>query len=332
MSIKQNAYKPSVEQHYTPSTNFTPANLGSVSSPVPELKTLTEADVAEAYEYCRQVSWKHAKTFYFATHFLPADKRHSVYAVYALCRYVDDLVDKSDEGKKGLTKEKIITLISKWQQDIHDCYNGAVLEHPIMIAWHDALKRHPIPKNLPLELIEGVCMDLKQVRYETFESLYVYCYKVASVVGLMTSEIFHYKNPKALDHAIELGIAMQLTNILRDVGEDAQKGRIYLPKEDLERFAYREEDLFAGVINENFIQLMQFQIERAREYYRRAETGIAMLDSDSQMAVRVSHHNYNRILKRIEQNKYDVFSQRAFVSAPRKLLTVPYIWMLSKFR
>jgi 15-cis-phytoene synthase len=296
----------------------------------PMKTSLSPDEIEEAYEYCRQVSWKHAKTFYFATHFLPSDKRRAVHGVYALCRYVDDLVDRSEEGRKSLTKDKIITLVEKWRTDIDECYDGAILEHPIMVAWYDTLQRYGIPKNLPLELIDGVCMDLKQSRYDTFDELYVYCYKVASVVGLMTSEIFGYRNEAALKHAIELGIAMQLTNILRDVGEDAQKGRLYLPKEDLARFQYSEDELFAGIMNDKFTHLMQFQIERARQFYQTSKKGISLLSPDSQMAVQISHANYGKILRQIEKNNYDVFTRRAFVSAPRKLFSVPSVWLNMK--
>lgn len=290
---------------------------------------LTQPQVESAFEYCREVSWKHAKTFYFATHFLPPPKRRAVHAVYALCRYVDDIVDHSEDklSRKSLTKDKIILLINKWRSDIELCYGGVLIDHPIMIAWHDTLKKYHIPKNLPLELIDGVCMDLKQNRYETFDELYTYCYKVASVVGLMTSEIFGYSSEESLKHAIELGIAMQLTNILRDVGEDAQKGRIYLPLEDLKRFNITEAEVLNGTISENFINLMKFEIERARNYYNESEKGIAMLSQDSRLAVKVSHDNYSRILRRIEEINYDVFKQRAFVSNTKKLALLPYMWL-----
>ncbi len=290
---------------------------------------LTPEKLAYAYEYCRLVSWKHAKTFYFATHFLPKQKRTSVYAVYALCRYVDDLVDRSEDkfSRSSLTKENIVSLLSQWRADLDVCYTGEVLDNPIMLAWHDMLKRYTIPKSLPMELIDGVCMDLTTSHYESFDQLYVYCYKVASVVGLMTAEIFGYESQAALDYAVKLGIAMQLTNILRDVGEDAQKGRVYLPKEDLVRFGYSEAELQQGVINENFAKLMQFQIERARRFYAESDKGIPMLTKDSRLAVRLSRVNYSKILDSIEKNGYDVFSRRAYVSLTGKLINLPYLWL-----
>jgi len=312
------------EQHCSVSDHATSQNQQKI-----EAIQLNPGEVHESYEYCRVVSKRHAKTFYFATQFLPKSKRKSVYAVYALCRYVDDLVDRAEDklSRQTLTKEKIIFLINKWKTDLEACYKGELINNPIMIAWLDTLKSYHIPMALPFELIEGVCMDLKFKSFETFDELYVYCYKVASVVGLMTSEIFGYKNKAALDYAIKLGIGMQLTNILRDVGEDSQRGRIYLPLEDLKKFNYTPEELKNGTINENFIKLMQFEIARARDFYAEADKGIPMLDRDSRMAVLVSRVNYSKILNYIEKNEYDVFSKRAFVPFSVKAITFPGIWL-----
>ncbi len=331
-AVSSNAIQPKVTTAQSASTllqNQNPDLAALFTTTVLDESTLTPLQVESAFEYCREVSWKHAKTFYFATHFLPAPKRRAVHAVYALCRYVDDIVDHCEDklSRKSLTKDKIVLLINKWRTDIESCYGGVLIDHPIMIAWHNTLKKYQIPKNLPLELIDGVCMDLKQNRYETFDELYTYCYKVASVVGLMTSEIFGYTSEESLKHAVELGIAMQLTNILRDVGEDAQKGRIYLPLEDLKRFNLTEEEILNGVMSEKFINLMKFEIERARRYYSESERGIAMLSQDSRLAVKVSHDNYSRILRRIEEINYDVFKQRAFVSNTKKLALLPYMWL-----
>ncbi len=331
-AVSANAIQPKAKTAQPTSTLLHNQNsdlAALLATTVLDESALTQRQVESAFEYCREVSWKHAKTFYFATHFLPAPKRRAVYAVYALCRYVDDIVDHSEDklSRKSLTKDKIILLINKWRADIESCYRGILIDHPIMIAWYETLKKYHIPKHLPLELIDGVCMDLKQNRYQTFDELYTYCYKVASVVGLMTSEIFGYTSEESLKHAIELGIAMQLTNILRDVGEDAQKGRIYVPLEDLKRFNLTEADILNGVMSENFINLMKFEIERARYYYNESEKGIAMLSQDSRLAVKVSHDNYSRILRRIEEINYDVFKQRAFVSNTKKLALLPYMWL-----
>ena len=195
-----------------------------------------------------------------------------------------------------------------------------------MMAWQDTLKSYAIPIELPLDLMDGVAMDIEFKPFETFEELYVYCYKVAAVVGLMTSEIFGYSDKKALEHAIELGIAMQLTNILRDIGEDVDRGRIYLPLEDLRRFNYSQEEFMQKRINNNFTNLMKFQIERARSYYRSSEKGIPMLERQSRFGVCISSINYGNILSAIEKNNYDVFSKRAYRSFYQKISTIPYVW------
>ncbi len=173
-------------------------------------------------------------------------------------------------------------------------------------------------------------MDIEFKPFETFEELYVYCYKVASVVGLITAEIFGYSNNEALQHAIELGIAMQLTNILRDVGEDVNRGRIYLPLEDLRRFNYSSEELMQKRMNSNFLELMKFQIERARSYYSSSDKGIPMLEQRSRFGVAISSVNYGNILTAIEENQYDVFSKRAYRSFWQKISTLPAVWQKTR--
>jgi len=284
--------------------------------------------IENAYRYCRQISKHHAKTFYLATLFLPKRQQNPIFAIYALLRTVDDLVDLAeDKLTNGLiTRQEINGMLESRKTRLKSCYRGEVANDPIMMAWHDTLKTYPIPIELPLDLMDGVAMDIEFRTFETFDDLYVYCYKVASVVGLMTSEIFGYSNRQALQHAIDLGIAMQLTNILRDIGEDIDRGRIYLPMEDLRRFSYSEEEFKQKTMNRNFVELMKFQIERARGYYRSSEKGIPMLERESRFAVMVSSENYSNILKAIEENNYDVFSRRAYRSFYQKISTIPAIW------
>ncbi|MCF8382031.1 MAG: phytoene/squalene synthase family protein [Chlorobium sp.] len=288
-------------------------------------KTLT---LDNAYRYCREISKHHAKTFYLATLFLPKRQQNPIFAIYALLRTVDDLVDLAEDKLTNgqITRQEINGLLENWKTRLKSCYQGEVADDPIMMAWHDTLKTYPIDIELPLDLMDGVAMDIEFRKFETFDDLYVYCYKVASVVGLMTSEIFGYSDRQALQHAIELGIAMQLTNILRDIGEDIDRGRIYLPMEDLKRFNYSEEEFMKKTMNGNFLELMKFQIERARSYYRSAEKGIPMLEKESRFAVMVSSQNYCNILKAIEKNGYDVFSRRAYRSFYQKIRTIPGIW------
>ena len=288
----------------------------------------TKLTLSNAYRYCRQIARHHAKTFYLATLFLSKKQRNPIYAMYALLRTVDDLVDLAEDKltNGNLTREELGTMMTAWKTRLHECYNGNHNDDPIMMAWQDTLKQYHIPIDLPLDLMDGVAMDIDFKPFETFDELYVYCYKVASVVGLMCSEIFGYSDKKALDHAIELGIAMQLTNILRDIGEDVDRGRIYLPLEDLRRFRYSQEEFMRKEMNENFVKLIEFQIARARSYYASSEQGIPMLEKNSRLAVMVSSVNYCNILKAIEENNYDVFSQRAYRSLYQKIQTIPRIW------
>ena len=282
----------------------------------------------DAYSYCKNISRHHAKTFYLASLFLPKKQQNPIFAIYALLRTVDDVVDMAeDKLKDGLiTSDEISMMLESWKSRLKACYAGNVDNDPIMMAWQDTLKSYAIPIDLPLDLMDGVAMDIEFKPFETFEELYVYCYKVAAVVGLMTSEIFGYSDKQALEHAIELGIAMQLTNILRDIGEDVDRGRIYLPLEDLRRFNYSQEEFMQKRINNNFINLMKFQIERARSYYRSSEKGIPMLERQSRFGVCISSINYGNILSAIEKNNYDVFSIRAYRSFYQKISTIPYVW------
>lgn len=286
----------------------------------------------DAYAYCRNISKKHAKTFYLASRFLPKKQQKPIFAIYALLRTVDDVVDTAEEKlEQGLiTREEISRMLESWKTKLKACYAGHVENDPIMMAWHDTLKSYTIPIELPLDLMDGVAMDIEFKPFETFDELYVYCYKVASVVGLITAEIFGYSNKEALQHAIELGIAMQLTNILRDVGEDVNRGRIYLPLEDLRRFNYSSEELMQKRMNSNFIELMKFQIARARSYYSSSDKGIPMLERHSRFGVAISCINYGNILTAIEENRYDVFSKRAYRSFWQKISTLPAVWQKTR--
>lgn len=289
----------------------------------------TTEEVTRAYEHCRRVTALHARTFYFASFFLGGTKRRACYAVYAFCRYIDDLVDDA-AGAGPVDAAAVERTIRRWQGDLDAVYAGEDIGQPVMIAWADVLRHYHIPRELPDELVAGCMSDLREaVRYDTFEDLYGYCYKVASVVGLMTSRIFGYTDPTASERAIELGVAMQLTNILRDVGEDLSNNRIYLPADELSSFGIGENDLLERRVTPKFREMMRFQIARARKYYADAEPGIRLLDSDSRLTVRLMGHNYSRILDAIERNGYDVFSHRASVPFRRKMTSIPALWFES---
>jgi len=285
-------------------------------------------ELRNAYRHCRHITRTYAKTFYMATRLLPNKKQRSIFAIYAMCRHIDDLVDEAEDlaAQRKLDETQIQKMISEWKSNLERTYNGEKIDHPVLLALSDVLRTYHIPIELTFELMEGVCMDLTKNRYANFEELYGYSYKVASVVGLMVSEVFGYDNPKALDHAVSLGIAMQLTNILRDIGEDLNRGRIYLPQDELARFGITEEDLFNHTIDDKFRKFMEFQIERAEAYYADADTGIPMLSSDSHYPVAMARLNYSKILQRIRENDYQVFTRRAYLTTTEKLSIIPRIW------
>ncbi len=304
---------------------------------------IDENDIEKAYEYCEIVTKLHAKSFYFAAKFLPQAKRRAVYPIYAFCRHVDDEIDEIGEGNELLA----ILAVNRWRENLEEVFEGKRQkakgkietkdqrpktkdQNLVIIAWQDLLKTYNIPQNLPLELIEGVLMDTRIKRYETFEELYVYCFRVASTVGLMSSEVLGYSDKIALEYAEALGIAMQLTNILRDVKEDAAIGRIYIPQEDLRAFNISEAQIFANEFDANFAEMMKFQIERARKYYEKGEKGIALLEKDSRFTVLLASRTYAKILDEIEKQNYDVFAKRAHTTRSQKILSIPNIWLKAK--
>jgi phytoene synthase len=278
---------------------------------------------------------QHAKSFYFAAKFLPRHKQLPIYALYALCRHVDDEVDEADVKSEN----EAVQAVENWKEKLNDVYKGNKTVEDrkseirnqkselVLIAWRDLLTNYKIPQELPLELMKGVLMDTHIKRYESFDELYVYCYRVASTVGLMSSEIFGFEKPETLDYAEALGIAMQLTNILRDVKEDAAMSRIYLPQEDLRTFGVTEEQIFENNFNENFATLMKFEIARAREFYRKAEQGIPLLAKDTRFTVLLASRIYGRILDEIERQNYNVFSRRVHTTKGQKILSIPRIWL-----
>jgi phytoene synthase len=279
-------------------------------------------EVEGAYEFCRETTRRHAKSFYFSARFLPAEKRRAIYAMYALCRHVDDAVDEADVRDEGAAG----AAVQRWRDELDAVYRGQTPRSPVLVAWRDMLVRYHVREELPLELMRGVLMDTYKTRYESWEELRVYCYRVASVVGLMSSEIFGYSAPETLRYAESLGLAMQLTNILRDVAEDFAMGRVYLPGEELRRFGVAEEELGRGAVSENFRALMRFEIARARSLYREAEKGIPLLERDARFTVLLAARLYARILDEIERADFDVFKRRAHLSSAAKLCALPGVW------
>lgn len=289
------------------------------------IEEISDPGLRGSYAFCRSVTRQYAKTFYFATRFLPRKKQRGIFAVYALCRFMDNLVDNLEDmvEQKGIEEHQVASFADAWKHKLLDTYQGKSFEHPILMALSDVLRSYQIDVKFPLDLLDGVTMDLRKKRYATFEELYEYCYKVASVVGLMTSEIFGYSDKAALEHAEALGIAMQLTNILRDVKEDAQMGRIYLPQEELAAFGVSENDILENRFTPEFKALIRFQVDRAKHYYDEADKGIVMLSRDSRMPVALARYNYARILDKIVEIDYNVFKGRVYLTGLQKLKSVP---------
>ncbi len=305
------------------------SKVANVHSTMQHVTTITKA-----YDVCRRITFTHAKTFAFASRFIPRAKRNACYAVYAFCRYVDDVIDVAME-QGDLSMSDALTVIAQWQSDLDALYAGLNTEsaasiterdaerNSILLAWEDTLKQYSIPRNLPNELIEGVLMDTTITRFATFEELRNYCYKVASVVGLMTSEIFGYSNSVALHHAVDLGIAMQLTNIIRDVKEDAERGRIYLALEDMEKYGVSENDILTSTFTPDVQRLLTDYVTRARQLYTSANKGIPYLDRTSRPTVMLMSRNYEHILDVVEGMNYNVFLGRARTSLATKLASLP---------
>ncbi|WAL60575.1 15-cis-phytoene synthase CrtB [Thermocoleostomius sinensis] len=297
---------------------------------LPESPRVSSLDsLKDAYERCRQITAEFSKTFYLGTLLMPEEKRRAIWAIYVWCRRTDELVDgPQSELATDAT-------LDQWEQNLESIFAG----HPIDdvdVALVDTLERFPVDIQPFRDMIEGQRMDLYRNRYETFEELHLYCYRVAGTVGLMTTPVMgvdetwktapwhrDQPTPNPEPEAVALGIANQLTNILRDVGEDARRGRIYLPLEDLARFNYTEKDLFNEVVDDRWRALMQFEIKRARKFFAEAERGIRLLSPDARFPVWAALMLYRGILDAIERNHYDVFRQRAYVPGWRKSLYLP---------
>ncbi len=297
------------------------------SSLKPEFCRLEELEavaIEHAYEHCRLVTRQGSKTFYFGARFLPYEKRRAMWAVYNFCRLTDDMVDKAE----NLTNAEICARLRDWEAELLESFKGRVQpSKPSMVAWLHAVQAYSMEAQPSLDLIKGVRMDLEKTRYANFEELHLYCYRVASTVGLMASQIMGYSDHAALEYAVNLGIAMQLTNILRDVGEDARAGRIYLPQDEMVRFGYTEAELLRGEVSPQFVRLMRFQINRARRYYCQALPGIEYLPENCRLSISVAARLYSRILDKIERNNYDVFTRRAFVPKKEKLFGLTGAWL-----
>ncbi len=296
-------------------------------------------DLEEAYESCRQETARWAKTFYLGTMLLPPAKRRAIWAIYVWCRRTDELMDSAQA--QTLSAEVLLERLDAWEERTRALFAGHAVDglDRVMV---DTIERFPQPLQAYLDMIEGQRMDVLRDRYASFADLQLYCYRVAGTVGLMTQEVMGVdaaytsapwsERPDTSEAAVALGIANQLTNILRDVGEDRGRGRIYLPQEDLDRFGYSEADLMAGRLNENWQALMRFQLERARDWFNRSEAGVRWLAPDARWPVWASLRLYRGILDVIERLDYDVFNHRAFVPRVGKLLDLPLSYVIAQTR
>ncbi len=273
-----------------------------------------DAALHKAYRKCAAITREHSKSFHLASALLPEEKRSAIRALYAFCRTVDDIVDRPTAAERH-------AILDYWRWQVQAASIDD-RDDSVAAAWGDTLLRYHIPRHYALQLIDGVARDLAQTRYATFEDLSTYCYGVASTVGLMSMHIVGFASNEAVPYAIKLGVALQMTNILRDVGEDYRNGRVYLPQDELKAFGVAESDLASGIVTDKWRELMRFQIARTRDFYAQAWPGIRMLEREGRLAIAAAGSLYCGILDVIERNDYDVFSQRATVSAGAKIQRV----------
>jgi phytoene synthase len=257
--------------------------------------------VDQSYRYCLKVARSRAKNFYYSFVLLSAQQRKAMCAIYAFMRYCDDLSDEP-----GATR----AAVDQWRADLEEALQGRFTDHPVWPAFYHTVRRFGIPHEYFRQMIAGITSDLEPRTFETFEDLYGYCYQVASVVGLTIIHIFGFDTHSALPLAEKCGVAFQLTNILRDIREDAGQGRIYLPAEDLRRFGVSEADLRSGNRTPEFLQLMKFEAARARDYYNQSRPLLDLIHPRSRSSLWALISIYSRLLERIEGTNYDVFSHR----------------------
>ncbi len=271
-------------------------------------------------EYCQQKAAASGSSFYYSFLFLPPPRRRAITALYAYCREIDDVVDEGHDLQVAATK------LAWWRQEVERLYAGSP-QHPVTQALLPVIKDFNLPREQLLEIIDGMEMDLQQTRYLDFKSLSLYCYRVASVVGLLAAEIFGFEDRRTQRYAHDLGTAFQLTNIIRDVGEDARRGRVYLPIDELQRFSVPVADILNARYSDNFKALMEFQIERAEHYYTQAMGELPAQDRKAQRPGLVMAAIYRALLAEIKRDGCQVLSQRTSLTPVRKLWIAWRTWM-----
>ncbi len=271
--------------------------------------------LAESYELCRRVQRAHSKTYYFSTRLFPQEVRPHVHALYAYMRYADEIVD--NPGPTTLREQ--LAALEAFEGETLAAMAGEDVSNPVLRAFANTARERGITLENTAAFIKSMKMDTHVFRYPTYKDLAVYTYGSAAVVGLMMCRVLGVADERAEEHAEALGVAMQLSNFLRDIAEDWRRGRVYLPLEDLARFGYAEEDLEAGAVDERFVELMRFEIERTRMLYAVADEGIGYVPRGKRYPVIVARELYAAILDRIEAQGYDVYTRRAETSRAGKL-------------
>ncbi|HKS75381.1 MAG TPA: phytoene/squalene synthase family protein [Terriglobales bacterium] len=298
--------------------------MSAAVSPAPAQFGPTASQLAVAYAVCRGITRREAKNFYYAFLVLPKPKRRALCAVYAFMRRCDDI---SDDTTLSIRERR--DKLEGWLNDVHRALAGQPTDDPVLMALTDTQRRFRIPPELLDQLAFGTAMDVQQepdhpgqltVQYRTFDELYVYCYRVASVVGLVCIRVFGYRDAGAEPLAERLGLAFQLTNIIRDVKEDAAMGRVYLPQEDLMNYGISAEELRAAADPARFRMLLGMEADRAREYYASGDELIPLIDEDSRPALWVLATIYRSLLEKIALKQYDVFSEKVRLTTREKLM------------
>ena len=287
-------------------TNWTPQDTAASG---------IDPEIEPDWEPCWEILRQHARTFSFGSRFLAIDRRNAIASAYAYCRIADDIVDEAGE----VSPVDIAASLDRWEAELYRP------EHPVAVAFAVARLRYDIPLEPVLDLLTGMRQDLTPRVYAGWDDLREYCYRVAGTIGLIAAPVFGCRDDRALTHAVDLGIAMQLTNILRDVAEDARLGRVYLPQDDLAQFGIDTTSLLGGSPTGDVPGLMRMEIERARTYYRSGRLGIPALCPSGQLTTIAISRLYSKILDRIEEQDCDPFYGRAQVSTRRKLRAMPLI-------
>ena len=280
-----------------------------------------------AFEYARKITAHYSKSFYFSARMLPSHQRWATFALYGFCRHCDNLIDTPRQR----TETEILREIQLLTEELEVAYNTGESQHPVIRAFILVAKTYGIPIEYPLDLLKGVAMDVQQTRYKTFDELLLFCYRVAAVVGLMMTHVLGYKDERVFRYAKQLGIAMQLTNILRDIKEDKEMGRLYIPQTDLVQFDVTEQNIFNEEMTPQLQTLMKFQIERADRYYAEATPGISLIKTESQYAIYSAARIYRGILRKIEDQDYNPFLSRVFVPSTQKIGILLHEQIRTKF-